>query len=151
MEAENTDHPEGLPEEIVPLVAEEPPKVRSDINSWANFLFNEKLDPKHMHPHQVINLMRLCGLLADQRGPIIRSHKEKLESRRFVCETAIENGIDLAGIKKHGKKLMMGRDLLDMWLEVYLEYFDHAYGTAAFTEAKRRNIKTKLAAERRKV
>lgn len=141
MEAEDTKPPE----EILPMVAEEPPKVRSVINSWANFLFNEKLDPKHMTPHQIIDLVRLCGLLAEVRPPKINMHKDKLESRRFVCETAIENSIDLAGIKKQGKKLMMGRGLLDMWLVVYQEYFDDAYGTTAFTESKRRDIKTRLA------
>src|SRR3954468_24505596 len=92
------------------------------VNLWANFLFNEKLDPKNLDPDDVMELIYLCEEMAKERGPIIKSHKDKLISRRFVCDKAIELGIDLAGMKhKIKRKYIIGRGLLDVWLVAYKE------------------------------
>jgi|2_EtaG_2_1085320.scaffolds.fasta_scaffold00029_58 hypothetical protein len=112
------------------------------IDKWANFLMNEKLEPKRMPNKQdVLLIIRLCEELARIRGPKIRPHKLKLESRRFVCDTAIKLGIDLSSIKSKKGKMLMGRGLLDAWMLAYKENFDSTFGTVAEKETIRRNIK----------
>jgi hypothetical protein len=105
---------------------------------WANFLANEKMTPKAVGPENVMVLVDFCNRLAEIRGPRIKEHKLKLESRRFVCQKAMEWGIDLPAMCK------IGRGLLDAWLIVYKETYGGVYGTAAFREAIRRNVVTKL-------
>jgi hypothetical protein len=54
----------------------------------------------------------------------------------------MEWGIDLPAMCK------IGRGLLDAWLIVYKEIYGGVYGTAAFREAIRRNVVTRLCKER---
>ena len=91
--------------------------------------------------------MTLCEKLAELRGPKIKMHKDKLQSRELVCEVAIANGIDLPAIKYYGK-VMMGRGLLDAWNIVYKRVFGDTIGTAGEAEVRRRNLVTKLCKER---
>ena len=109
---------------------------------WANFLANEKMTPKAVGPENIMVLVDFCNRLAEIRGPRIKEYKLKLESRRFVCQKAMEWGIDLPSMCK------IGRGLLDAWLIVYKEVYGGVYGTAAFKEAVRRNVVTKLCKER---
>lgn len=119
------------------------------INLWANFLFNEKLDPKALTPGDTLKLMELCAKLAEIRPPCIKMHKDKIESRRLVCSTAMDLGIDLLAMKraKHhgGKKPAIGRGLLDVWNEEYAKRFGSIVGTPGQAEIIRRTIVTKMA------
>lgn len=112
-------------------------------DKWANFLFNEKLDPKKLDEGSVMELLHLCEVLASKRGPIIRPHAQKLISRRLVVDTALDLGIDLLAMKHKGKCLI-GRGLLDVWMVAYKERYGSTFGTLGEWEAKRRNIKIKL-------
>jgi hypothetical protein len=118
------------------------------IDLWANFLMNEKLVTQHMDTDDVLAIIKLCEVLATKRGPKIRPYNLRLESRKLVCETAMELGIDLTAIRYHGK-VMMARGLLDAWNKAYAERYGSAVGTASKMEASRRDVKTRLA-ERRK-
>ncbi len=122
------------------------------INLWANFLRNEKLDPEVLGEQDVLKLMTLCKALADKRPPCIKMHKDKIESRRLVCTTAFELGIDLLAIKKRkfhgGSKPAIGRGLLDVWNEEYRREFGSTVGTLGEAEVKRRGIVTHLADQR---
>lgn len=120
------------------------------INLWMNFLYNEKLDSDKMDEKTVIHLVRLCEKMAETRGPKIRPYAEKIKSRHFVCETAIDLSMDLMAIKhKNTGKRLIGRGLLDVWLKVYKERFGSTIGTSAEYETKRRDIKTRLARDLR--
>lgn len=117
------------------------------IDLWANFLFNEKLDPNQLDPKDTLRLLELCQRLAQIRPPKINPHKSKLESRALVCETAIDMGFDLMTIKrlKNGvSKVAMGRGLLDVWNEVYKKRFGSTLGTSGESEVTRRKIVTNL-------
>jgi hypothetical protein len=109
---------------------------------WANFLANEKMTPKAVGPENIMILVDFCNRLAVIRGPRVTPYKLKQESRRFLCQKAMEWGIDLPAMCK------IGRGLLDAWLLVYKELFGGVYGTAAFKEAVRRNVVTRLSKER---
>lgn len=113
------------------------------MDKWANFLWNEKLDPKKLQPDQIMRLIELTERLSAIRPPKISMHKFKLESRRLVAETAMDMGFDLVNLKHRGKPLI-GRGLLDIWNAVLRERFDSNSGTNAEKEAKRRDIKTSL-------
>lgn len=118
----------------------------SDINLWALFLANEKLTPRRTGQPMV--LVRLCELLAGHGGPRYRPHAARLASRRLVCETAMDAGIDLAGMKYKGK-LAMSRGLLDVWNEVYGKRYGSIVGTAGEYEAIRRDTKSAVSARQR--
>ncbi len=102
-------------------------------DKWARFLMNEKLDPNR--------LIDLCNELTKIRNPRIKPYKEKLESRRLVCEVAIDLGIDLGSIKNKYGKIAMTRGLLDMWNTILKERFGDNFGTNTWKEAKRRDLK----------
>jgi hypothetical protein len=112
--------------------------MKSNIDLWANFLANEKMTPKSVGEADTLKLIDLCKKMAETRGPIIRPYAKKLESRRFVCMTAMDMGIDLPAMNR------IGRGLLDAWNLSYKERHGTNYGTAAIKEAKRRDIVTKL-------
>lgn len=113
----------------------------SDINKWANFLMNDKLSPAGLKDDDVLVILDLCAKLAQIRPPKIQMHKDKIESRRLVCVTAMEAGYDLAGIKRHGK-MAMGRGLLDVWNEEYKKKFGTIFGTLGEQEVIRRGVST---------
>lgn len=115
--------------------------MKSLINLWANFLMNHKLTPERVDP---MKLVALAELLAAKGSPKHRPHTAQLESRRLVCETAMEAGIDLSSWKYHGK-VAMARGLLDMWNTVYQQRYGSTFGTAGAKEVTRRDVKTKLA------
>jgi hypothetical protein len=94
--------------------------VKEYIDLWANFLMNERLTPQRVDDPMV--LVRLCELLAQTGKPIIRPYAKRLLTRRLVCVTAMEHGIDLAGLKFRGK-LAMSRGLLDAWNKAYVERY----------------------------
>lgn len=118
--------------------------MKSNTDLWANFLYNERLDPDVLWPEDVMTLVKLCQEMGEIRGPKIGCYQDKLNSRRFVCEMAIAQGVDLPAIRKKKGKVAMGRGLLDMWNRVYAEIFGGIEGTVAAREAKRRDIKTRL-------
>lgn len=122
----------------------------AEINQWANFLANHKLTPKRVkHPAAIALLIQLCELLARKGSPKMRPYTARLQSRRLVCMTAMQAGIDLASMKHHGK-MAMSRGLLDSWNQTYREAYLSTLGTAGAKEATRRDVKTKLAKERAK-
>lgn len=114
------------------------------IDLWANFLFNEKLDPRILDEEDTLLLIELAQCAAEIRGPRVKPHKDKLLSREFLCEKAIDLGIDLPAIKNRHGKVAMGRGLLDAWNKVYTKRFGSTVGTASRMEAIRRDIKTRL-------
>lgn len=118
------------------------------MDKWARFLANEKLVPSRIGDHWTMKLVELCEKLASVRGPKIRPHKDKLESRRFVCLTAMEMGIDLPAIKHKvtGRKLI-GRGLLDAWNKAGVEKYGSVVGTQSVYESKRRDVVTRLCKE----
>jgi hypothetical protein len=118
--------------------------MKNNMDLWANFLYNEKLDPAKLDSDSILELVYLCEKLSEKRGPKIRPYKEKLVSRRLVVDTALDLGIDLLAMKYRGKCLI-GRGLLDVWLVAYKERYGSTVGTAGEWEAKRRDIKIKLA------
>ncbi len=124
---------------------------RSITDLWANFLFNEKLDPVRIREEKwILLLIALCEKLASIQRPNLNTHKTKLDCRKLVCETAMEMGIDLPGIKSNKGKYLIGRGLLDMWNKVTAEKYGSAIGTQSEWEAKRRNVVTRLSKELKK-
>jgi hypothetical protein len=122
--------------------------MKSVIDLWANFLANEKLVPDRLNPEDIQSLIRLSEALAEIQRPWISSHEVKLATRRVLCSVAMDLEIDLPAIKhKISGKFVIGRGLLDMWLKVYQERFGDVYGTQAFKEAIRRDVKTRLSRE----
>ena len=117
--------------------------MRPLIDLWAQFLANEKLSPDRIEEHWAMELVRLCEALAAKRGPKVRPYHAKLESRRLVCETAMELGIDLPAIKAQGR-VAMARSLLDAWNSAYAARHGSTLGTASAREAIRRNVVTRL-------
>jgi hypothetical protein len=115
---------------------------KSLMNLWASFLANHKLTAERTGNLEV--LLSLCKLLAAIEGPKVKPHTARLRSRRLVCLTAMEAGIDLTALKCHGK-VAMARGLLDMWNACYQERYGGTYGTARAKEVSRRGVKTKLA------
>src|SRR6516162_3453832 len=125
-----------------------PLSEKSDIDLWASFLANEKLEPERMeYEEEIEDMIRLAQTLAGLRSPKVRPHKERQACRRLVAATAIDLGIDLTAIKVRGK-VLMARSLLDAWNEVCTKRFGSIYGSAGYFEAKRRDIKTRLAKRR---
>ena len=118
--------------------------MKSVINLWANFLANEKLRSADISEEWTMRLISLCEALAAKRSPRIASHKDKLLSRQFVCETAMDLGLDLPAIRNRRGKVAMGRGLLDAWNKTYAARHGTTHGTASDLEAKRRDIVTKL-------
>lgn len=119
--------------------------MKSDIDCWANFLYNEKLVPERMTEDWVLKLITLCETLAKIRRPNISTHQHKLESRKLLCFTAMDLSIDLPSIKhKTTGRYLIGRGLLDAWNLAYQEKHGSTYGTACAKEAKRRDIVTRL-------
>jgi hypothetical protein len=114
----------------------------SDTDLWANFLCNEKLSPQRCAGYEM-SLVQLCEELAKKRGPKVRPYKLRLESRQLVVQTAMDLGIDLAGIKFRGK-MAMARSLLDTWNSEYTKRFGSNIGTSSWKEDKRRNAKMRL-------
>lgn len=112
------------------------------IDKWANFLMNERLSPQRV-PNPMV-LVRLCELLSATGPPKRKPYADRLKSRRLVCLVAMENGIDLAGLK-HRRKMSMSRGLLDIWNTVYQERYGSSYGTSGGKEVSRRDVKTRLA------
>lgn len=110
---------------------------------WMNFLVHEKLDPKNMADGDVHNFLKLTQFLGEKDRPYFSPYVKRLESRRLICEAAIDLSLDLTAIKRRGKPLI-GRGLLDVWLVVYKERFGSAVGTAGWSEVKRRTVVTKL-------
>ena len=97
---------------------------------WARFLAHEKLDPKNMSSDWVLKLINLTEELVKRGNPKYRPYKDRLETRKLICETAMDLGIDLTGIKHKWKgKYMIGRGLLDMWNKVCIERYGSVYGT----------------------
>lgn len=113
---------------------------KSVIDLWANFLANEKLTPQRVDDPML--LVRLCEELAKRARPKIRPYTDKLKSRALVAVTAIDLGIDLAGLK-HDGRMAMARSLLDIWNVEYAMKFGSAYGTAGWREDRRRKAKRK--------
>lgn len=109
------------------------------VRAWSNFLECEKL--ARAMPFQ--ELLGFCIELAKIGPPKFKPYKDRLNTRRLVCETALSNGIDLAKYKHNGK-IAMGRGLLDIWNIRYTERFGGNYGTTGAKEASRRDIKTRL-------
>jgi hypothetical protein len=100
------------------------------IDKWANFLKNEKLDPKNISAEWTMKLIQLCEALASIHSPKISMHKFKIESRKLVVETAMNLGIDLASIRhKMTGRYIIGRGLLDVWNQVYKERYGAIDGT----------------------
>ncbi len=122
------------------------PGVKSTVDVWANFLSNHGLDPKKVG--DPLRLVQLAEALAQKGRPSFRPHKDRLESRRLLVNTAMDLGIDLAGMKDRGK-LIMDRGLLDIWNQEYAKRFGSEYGTAGWREAKRRTARTTVADRRR--
>jgi len=110
---------------------------------WSKFLEHEKLTPDRVMGVNVGRVIYLCNELARQGPPKFKPYAKRIETRRLICRTAIEMNFDLAAIKYHGK-IAMGRGLLDVWMEEYATKFGSAYGTQAWRETKRRDVKTKL-------
>lgn len=129
----------------------------SNINKWANFLKNEKLDPEVLSEKDTLKLMTLAAKLAEGGPPKIGSHADKIASRRKVCIAAFDLEIDLMGMKKRkyhgGSKPAIGRGLLDVWNEEYGKRFGGTIGTLGASEVTRRTVVTKMshdmAAEKR--
>lgn len=116
----------------------------SPLNLWGCFLVNHKLTMKRCpYPEQLIDFIKL--LAATGVTPKVKPYAKQLETRRFVCVTAMEAGIDLTNWKHKGRPAM-SRGLLDMWNKVYQERYNSTYGTAGEREAIRRNVKIKLGA-----
>jgi hypothetical protein len=124
----------------------------SNINKWANFLKNEKLDPAVLSEKDTLKLMMLAAKLAESGPPKIGSHADKQESRRKVCNTAFDMAIDLMGMKKQkyhgGSKPAIGRGLLDVWNEQYKIRFGSTVGTLGASEVTRRTVVTRLSEQR---
>ena len=119
--------------------------MKTNLELWATFLLNEKLEPSRIgDAHYIMELVRLAENLAYKQGPKIRPHLQKLLSRELVCETAMDLGIYLPYVKTHKGKTAMGRGLLDAWNKVYQKRHGSTVGTAGAKEATRRDIKTKL-------
>lgn len=124
---------------------------KSLIDLWANFLYNEKLDPDKLDADSILELIFLCEELAKKRGPKVSPYMERLASRRLVIETALDLGVDLIDLRDFwNKKHIIGRGLLDMWQKVYTERYGSTVGTRGEWEMKRRDIKTRLAKARKK-
>lgn len=117
----------------------------SDINKWANFLYNEKLDPDNLSPTDTLKIMALAETLASIRGPEISTHVLKLESRKLVVETAMDMLIDLPSMKhaRNGRTIM-GRGLLDAWNLAYAKKFGSIVGTPGQAAVRHRDIVTKM-------
>lgn len=122
--------------------------MKSNMDCWANFLMNEKLDPQSLHEDDVHNLIILAEEAGKIRRPKINMHKDKLESREFLCLMAFDLRIDLTAIKNKRGKIVMGRGLLDAWNKAYQKRFGSTVGTASAYEAKRRDVKTILSQEK---
>lgn len=105
---------------------------------WLNFLVWEKLNPKKMTKAQLDNFLKLAQVLGEKGRPAYNPYAKKLESRKLVCETAIDLSIDLMAYPK------FGRGLLDAWVLTYKARFGSTIGTAAEKELKRRAVVTKL-------
>lgn len=118
---------------------------KSNVDLWANFLANEKLTPARVEDPML--LVKLCEKLAETGGPRVKPYAAKLISRRRVVNQAMDLGIDLAALKDRGK-LIMSRGLLDIWNSEYAKRYGSNVGTAAWKEAKRRDIKTLLRSEK---
>lgn len=125
----------------------------SNVNKWANFLKNEKLDPAKLADSDVVKLLALATKLAESGPPKIGCHADKMESRRKVCTTAFDLSIDLLAMKikkfqGRGSKPAIGRGLLDVWNEQYNKRFGGTLGTPGAAEVTRRSIVTKLCERR---
>lgn len=112
------------------------------LERWINFLANEKLSARigatwESHVFPVAEALANSGVV-----PRYTPYKQRLESRAILCRKAMDMGIDLAGIKHHGK-IAMGRGLLDAWQKEYAERFGSNIGTAGWKETTRRNIKSR--------
>lgn len=119
--------------------------TKSNIDLWARFLSNEKLVLSRMDPHWMMELVRLCEEAAKVQAPKYRPYRDRIDSREFICDLAMDLGIDLPAIKHKTKgKVLMGRGLLDAWNRVYAEKYESAYGTLSLREAKRRDVVSKL-------
>lgn len=115
------------------------------MDKWANFLFNEKLDPKKTDEYSILELIHLAEALATKDQPKRRPYKERLMSRRLAVDTALDLGIDLIDIRdKYSGKSLIGRGLLDVWMVAYKERYGSTYGTQGEWVLKRRNIKIRL-------
>jgi hypothetical protein len=110
------------------------------IDKWANFLANEKLEPKKFPPKQKLQLIELAQALANIQSPQIRPYKAKLASRNLVCNTAIRLSIDLMAFHYHGKPAL-SRGLLDAWNKEYENQFGSTLGTTGEKENVRRTIR----------
>jgi len=121
---------------------------RPVIDKWANFLYNEKLVPERMDAESIMQLVKLSEEASKIRGPKISMHKHKLESREFLCNLAMDLGIDLLAIKHRitGKRLI-GRGLLDAWNLAYQKKYGSVIGTSGRAEDIRRKVVTKLSKE----
>lgn len=110
------------------------------INLWASFLAGHGLTVERVDTNVLI---RLCELLAAKGSPKVRPHQARLLSRELVCLTAMEAGIDLAGLKHRGR-LLMTRGLLDAWNAAYAKRYGSNFGTSGVREAARRDVKGRL-------
>ncbi len=117
---------------------------KSNIDCWANFLMNEKLEPSTVGEENTPVLIYLAEKAGEIRRPNISMHKHKLESRAFLCKLAMDLGIDLPALKNNKGKMSMSRGLLDAWNKAYKEKFGSTVGTASEYEATRRDVKTDL-------
>ncbi len=118
------------------------------IDNWANFLVNEKLDPRKMDDDSSMELAYLCEILSENSKPIRKPYKKRIETRRLIVETALDLGIDLIAFKnKRTGKILIGRGLLNIWKIAYELKYGSAQGTKGEWEIKRRDIKTKLSKE----
>jgi hypothetical protein len=115
------------------------------MDKWARFLNHEKLNPKKMHPDDLMELVELCEELAKKGSPKYTPYVQRIVTRKLIVETALDLGIDLAGIKDaRTGRYLIGRGLLDVWLVAYKSRYGSTFGTQAEWEAKRRNVKIRL-------
>lgn len=133
-----------------------PTEPKPVVDLWASFLAHEKIEPKSLvDPRDVTKLLDLCNRLAELDRPRYRPYKARIETRKLVCNTAMDMGFDLLALKRRkptgrGTKPTIGRGLLDTWNEVYKQRFGSTVGTAGAQEIVRRKVVGKLSEEMRK-
>ena len=122
--------------------------MKSPIDLWANFLFNEKIvaGPK-VGEQWTFKIIKLCEELAKTGSPKIRPYKAKIETRKIVVEKAMDLGIDLPSIKNQNGRAIIGRGLLDVWNQCYNKRHGSIIGTQGQLVATHRDIVTKLSKE----
>lgn len=119
----------------------------STIVVWGNFLVHEKLDPVVLEDRDVELVIILITELAVRfpNPKPFKAYNARLICRDQVCNTAMDLGIDLTGMKNRKGKQAIGRGLLDSWVKEYGKRYGGTVGTVGDTEIKRREIVSRLA------